>query len=71
MSKPPLVDQPSAAPTRKWWAGLLAGVVVNMIYAVLDYTLPGHPFTEFKAEAIGWLTTGAMAGAAYMTKNRA
>jgi hypothetical protein len=67
----PLVNQPTGAPTRKWWAGVLAGVIVNAAYGAADAIWPGHPFDPYKADIIGWATVGSMALAAYMTKNRA
>jgi predicted outer membrane lipoprotein len=66
-----LVNQPSAAPTRKWWAGVIAGVLVNAAFGVLDAVWPDHPFDPYKADLIGWVTMGAMAFAAYMARNRA
>jgi predicted outer membrane lipoprotein len=66
-----LVNQPSAAPTRKWWAGVLAGVIVNAAFGVLDAVWPDHPFNPYKADLIGWVTIGAMSFAAYMARNRA
>jgi len=66
-----LVNQPSAAPTRKWWALVIAGFVVNGGFGALDALWPDHPFAPYKAEIIGWAVLGVSAVAAYMTKNRA
>jgi len=66
-----LVNQPTAAPTRKWWAFVIAGVVVNGAFGALDAAWPDHPFTPYKAEVIGWavVVVGAISG--YFTRNRA
>jgi lysozyme len=66
-----LVNQPTAAPTRKWWALVLAGFVVNGAFGALDAFWPDHPFAPYKAEIIGWAVLAVSAVAAYMTKNRA
>jgi lysozyme family protein len=69
--KAPLVNQPTLEPSRKWWFGLMAGVLVNAAYGVLDQVFPGHPFNEFKADIIGWVTVAAMSASAYLARNRA
>jgi intracellular septation protein A len=66
-----LVNQPSWAPTRKWWAGALAMVVANVGFGVLDAAWPDHPFTPYKADIIGWLVGVFMLIAAWFARNRA
>ena len=66
-----LVNQPSAMPTRKWWAGLIAGVLVNAAFGALDVLWPDHPFAPYRADAIGYVTVAVMSGAAYLVRNRA
>ena len=67
----PLVDQPSAAPSRKWWAGALAAVLVNGAFGFLDAVWPDHPFAPYKADLIGWAVAGIMLASQYLTRNRA
>lgn len=71
MAKAPLINQPSAMPTRKWWAGLIAGVLVNAGFGALDFVWPDHPFAPYKADAIGFATVGVMSVTMYFTRNRA
>ena len=66
-----LANQPTAAPTRKWWALVIAGVVVNGAFGALDVLWPDHPFTPYRGEVTGWAVLGVSAIAAYLTKNRA
>lgn len=66
-----LVNQPTAAPSRKWWAGLIAGVIVNAAYGAADYLWPGHPFEPYKGEAIGWAVLAVTLVAQYFSRNRA
>lgn len=66
-----LVNQPTAAPSRKWWAGLIAGVVVNAAYGALDVLWPGHPFEPYKGEIIGWVVLGVALAAGYFSRNKA
>jgi hypothetical protein len=65
-----LTDQPSAAPTRKWWAMMIAGAVVGAAYAVLDTVWPGHPLEPFKAEAVASTMILVQGVVTYMTRNR-
>ncbi len=66
-----LVNQPTAAPSRKWWAGLIAGVLVNAAYGAADYLWPGHPFEPYKGEAIGWAVLAVTLVTQYFSRNRA
>ena len=66
-----LVNQPSAAPTRKWWAFVIAGMVVNGAFGALDAAWPEHPFGPYKADIIGWAVVVVGAASAYFTRNRA
>jgi hypothetical protein len=66
-----LKNQPTAAPSRKWWALVIAGVLVNAAYGALDAVWPAHPFAPYKAEIIGWVVLAVGAASAYMTRNRA
>lgn len=66
-----LVNQPTAAPSRKWWAGLIAGVIVNAAYGAADYLWPGHPFEPYKGEAIGWAVLAVTLVTQYFSRNRA
>ena len=66
-----LVNQPTAAPSRKWWAGLIAGVLVNAAYGAADYLWPGHPFEPYKGEAIGWTVLAVTLVTQYFSRNRA
>ncbi|MFN7881707.1 MAG: hypothetical protein ACK5PF_01640 [bacterium] len=65
-----LKDQPSAAPTRKMWAVILSGALVNAAFGALDVMWPDHPLGPYKAEFIGWTVLGVSAIAGYMTRNR-
>jgi hypothetical protein len=38
---PQLVNQPTLAPTRKWWVGAIAAFVVGGGQAVLNHLVPG------------------------------
>lgn len=66
-----LVNQPTAAPSRKWWAGLIAGVIVNAAYGAADYLWPGHPFEPYKGEAIGWAVLAVTLVTQYFSRNKA
>lgn len=70
MKKTVLVNQPSSAPTRKWWAGAIAGAAVNAAYGVMESLWPDHPFAPYKAEIIGYVTMGVMLIVQYFTRNR-
>lgn len=66
-----LVNQPTSAPSRKWWALVIGGVIVNAAYGAVDVMWPGHPFEPYKGEIIGWATVTVSAIAAYYTRNKA
>jgi hypothetical protein len=66
-----LQNQPTAWPTRKLWAVIIAGMVVSGIRVALDEFMPGHQFEPLLLEAGPWLQTGLMAAAGYFTRNRA
>ncbi len=66
-----LVNQPSAAPQRKWWAALIAGVLVNAAYGAADFLWPGHPFEPYKGEIIGWTVVVVGSIAHYFTREKA
>ena len=66
-----LVNQPSAWPTRKLWAVIIAGMAVSGIRAALSVLWPDHPFEPFLVELGPWIQTGVMALAGYMTRNEA
>jgi hypothetical protein len=68
---PDLKNQPTAWPTRKLWAVIIAGMIVSGIRAGLGEVWPDHPLEPFLVEMGPWLQTGIMALAGYMTRNKA
>lgn len=70
--KRPLVNQPTAAPSRKLVYLVIAGMVTAAVRVVLETFVPGAPFTEDILPYINeWVIIGIMAFVGYMTKNRA
>jgi hypothetical protein len=65
-----LVNQPSAMPTRKLWAVIVAGMAVSAIRVTLTEFFPGHEFEPFLMELGPWVQTGIMALAGYFTRNK-
>ena len=69
--KPALVDQPSAAPTRKVVAGGLAGAVAFVVMAGWNRLFPTAPIpAEFATEIAGVVILGATLVTQYFTRNR-
>jgi hypothetical protein len=68
-----LKNQPTAWPTRKLWAVILAGMVVSGFRSGLGEVSPGlaEQLEPLLVEAGPWLQTGLMAAAGYFTRNRA
>jgi hypothetical protein len=66
-----LSNQPTAWPTRKLWAVIIAGMIVSGIRTGLAEVWPDHPFEPFLVELGPWLQTGVMAAAGYMVRNKA
>jgi hypothetical protein len=72
MTKPPLVNQPTKAPTRKLWAIGIAGCVVGVAFAMLSAFWPTHPLAEYQGPAVLWLAMMiSQLTAGYQTRNRA
>lgn len=66
-----LTKQPTAFPTRKLMAVMIAGAIVGLIQSGLAFAWPDHPFAPLLAEADIWVQAAVMALAGYMTKERA
>jgi len=66
-----LVNQPTAWPTRKLWAVIIAGMLVGAIRGGLGAFWPDHPFEPFLIEAGPWIQTALMGLAGYFTRNKA
>lgn len=66
-----LKTQPTASPTRKMLAVILAGMVMGTIQAVLKEYWPDHPFAPMLAQWDVAIQTAAMIAAGYFTRDRA
>lgn len=65
------VDQPTARPTRKMLAVIIAGIIAAAAQTVLVRAFPGYPFAEV-IESIDYLVQGAcMAASGYFVRERA
>lgn len=62
----PLVDQPTAVPTRKVASGGIAGAVATILFALLD-----SQGIELDPAVVAAVTTLLSFAVAYFTKNRA
>ncbi|TPE42928.1 hypothetical protein [Amaricoccus solimangrovi] len=71
MPQPPLVDQPSAAPTRKLWAVILSGMVISVLRTLLTTYAPELPAEDLLAQLGPYVQLGVMAAAGYLTRERA
>lgn len=67
----PLINQPSAAPSRKWWVGLLAGAATGAISGAAAVLWPDADLTPLLQQVDKWVTLGVAFAAAYMARNRA
>lgn len=63
-------DQPTAWPTRKMMAVLIAGAVVIAAEVALQAWAPGVPVTEFLASIDMVVQLLVMGAAGYMTRER-
>ena len=66
-----LKTQPTAAPSRKMWAVIAAGIVTGALQGGLAAAFPDADFTALVDQAGPWITAAVMAIAGYMTKDRA
>lgn len=66
-----LQNQPTAAPTRKIAAVIIAGMVVGGVQSALNIFWPDHPFAPIMQDLDLWIQTGVMILAGYMTKEKA
>lgn len=66
-----LVNQPTARPTRKVLAVIVAGMVMGLIQALLKEYWPDHPFAPMLAEWDVSIQTAVMVAAGYLTRERA
>ena len=65
------VDQPTARPTRKMLAVIIAGIFAAAVQTTLVRAFPGYAFADV-IESIDYLVQGAvMAVAGYFTRERA
>lgn len=67
MQKPPLIDQPTAMPTRKVWAGLVAAAVTAVAKNALVAYLP----LLADPAVYDLIQTGVIGIAMYRTSDRA
>lgn len=67
----PLVDQASAAPTRKLWAVIISGLVMSVLRSLLVTYLPDLPADDILLQIAPYVQVGVMAAAGYLTRNRA
>ena len=65
-----LQTQATAAPSRKMWAVIVAGVVVGAIQGGLSAAFPDADFTALVEQAGPWITAAVMSIAGYMTRDR-
>jgi hypothetical protein len=65
-----LVNQPSAMPTRKVSASIIAGIIANASIALADAFLPGVG-TALSPQITAVITAGVMILASYFTKEKA
>lgn len=66
-----LVNQPSAAPTRKIGVGLIAAVIVAAVQGGAQVVLPQTDLSEIMAALGPWITTAVYFIAGYLTRERA
>lgn len=66
-----LVNQPTAMPTRKLMAAMIAGAVTGVVVPLLTRALPPSEAAQLLAGADAWIQYGSMVAAAYLTRNRA
>jgi hypothetical protein len=66
----PLIKQPTAKPTRKWVAMIIAGMVVGGVSTALDIFWPGHPFQPLMDDLGMYVQLAVIGFVGYMTRNR-
>ena len=66
-----LQSQPSAAPTRKMLAVIIAGMIMGGIQTLLRTYWPDHPFAPLMGDLEIWLQAAVMVAAGYLTRERA
>ncbi len=66
-----LENQPTAMPTRKIAAVIIAGMLIGGVQSALNIFWPDHPFAPIMADLDTWVQFGVMALAGYMTKEKA
>jgi hypothetical protein len=71
-AKPPLVDQPTLAPTRKVVVGGMAGAIAFMLTVAWNRMFPANPIpAEYSTEIAGALILGVTLVTQYFVRNRA
>jgi hypothetical protein len=71
MTKKPLVDQPSLAPTRKLIAMIIAGAIMGTIQSLVVHYFPETDFSQILPQVGVWVNGAAMIVVGYFTRNRA
>ncbi len=70
VNKGNLVQQPTARPTRKWIAMILAGMIVGGVNTFLNAFWPGHPFAPLMQDFGMYVQLGILGVVTYFTRNR-
>ena len=62
------VNQPTAAPNRKIWAVIIAGIVTAAAQAILTEYAPDLPIADMIQQLDVWVQAAIMVIAGYMTR---
>jgi hypothetical protein len=71
MTKKPLVDQPTLAPTRKLIAMIIAGAVMGVFQTLMVQFFPDADLSAVLPHIGVWVNGAAMIVVGYFTRNRA
>lgn len=65
------INQPTANPTRKLWAVIIAGVVTAAAQGLLEAYAPDLPIADMIQQLDLWVQAAIMIAAGYITRERA